>query len=165
MIGPIAVAIASSGGASTSAVRSGPAIAMFFGTISPSATCADTTSSSAMTSDTGCSHASGTPEGVEHRLQQRGDRRLAEGAEQHPAQRDAQLRAGHHLRDVLHRLERRAGPGTVHRHRFDDRPAGRDQRELGGDEERAGRQQARPPGPSSSHSVVIVRSPRTALAA
>ena len=61
MIGPIAFAIAISGGASTSAVCSGPAMAMFFGTISPSATCAETTSSSAMTSDTGCSHASGTP--------------------------------------------------------------------------------------------------------
>ena len=34
---------------------------MFLGTISPNATCADTTSSSAITSDTGCSHASGTP--------------------------------------------------------------------------------------------------------
>ena len=55
-------------------------------------------------------------DGMENRLQQGRDGRLAERTEQHPAERDAQLRAGHHQRHVLHRLERGAGPRTAHRH-------------------------------------------------
>ena len=43
------------------AVDSGPAMAMFFGTISPSSTCIVTTIASAMTNDTVCSTVSGIP--------------------------------------------------------------------------------------------------------
>ena len=49
------------GGTSSMAADSGPAIAMFFGTISPSSTCSTTTIVIAMTNDTVCSIASGTP--------------------------------------------------------------------------------------------------------
>ncbi len=43
------------------ATDSGPAIAMFFGTISPSRMCSTTTIVIAMTNDTVCRTASGTP--------------------------------------------------------------------------------------------------------
>ena len=52
-----------SGGTSQTAVRSGPAIAMFFGTISPITMCRTVTTDSAMTNAIGCSTASGTPSG------------------------------------------------------------------------------------------------------
>src|ERR1700738_5171638 len=49
------------GGTSSIAADSGPAIAMFFGTISPSSTCNTTTIVIATTNDTVCSTAPGTP--------------------------------------------------------------------------------------------------------
>ena len=49
------------GGTNNIAADSGPAIAMFFGTISPSSTCNTTTIVIATTNDTVCSTASGTP--------------------------------------------------------------------------------------------------------
>src|SRR4051812_1568932 len=49
------------GGTSSMAADSGPAIAMFFGTISPSSTCSTTTMVIAMMNDTVCSTVSGMP--------------------------------------------------------------------------------------------------------
>src|SRR6185503_11248632 len=49
------------GGTSSIAADSGPAIAMFFGTISPSSTCSTTTIVIAMTNETVCSTVSGIP--------------------------------------------------------------------------------------------------------
>ena len=70
------------------------------------------------------------------------DRGLAEIAEAERADRDAQLRAGHHQRHVLHRLQRRAGgAAALGGARLDRAAAGGDQRELGADEERVERQQ------------------------
>ena len=50
-----------SGGASASTARSGPASAMFFGTISPSTTCRNPITASAIVKAAGCTSASGRP--------------------------------------------------------------------------------------------------------
>ena len=125
-----------------SRVDSGPAMAMFFGTISPSSTCSVTTMESATTNDTVCSSASGMPSDVERLLQQVRDGGLADPAEQDRAHRDAQLRAGQHQRQVL------TGPDHRDRalfalfgQRLEPVAARRDQRELRRDEERVGAQQ------------------------
>src|SRR5271165_2517839 len=61
MIGRVARTHSRYGGTSSIAADSGPAIAMFFGTISPSSTCSTTTIVIATTNDTVCSTAAGTP--------------------------------------------------------------------------------------------------------
>ena len=61
MTGRVARTHSRYGGTSSIAADSGPAIAMFFGTISPSSTCSTTTMVIATTNDTVCSTASGTP--------------------------------------------------------------------------------------------------------
>ena len=86
----------------------------------------------------------GQADGLERRLQGVGDRRFAEVAETERADRDPELRPGHHQRDVLHRGQR--GPGGAAPRlgaRFDLGPAGGDQGELGTDEEGVGDEQER----------------------
>ena len=61
MTGLITVVNARNGGTSQIAVRSGPAIAMFLGTISPSTMCATTTTTSEIVNATGPSTSSGSP--------------------------------------------------------------------------------------------------------
>jgi hypothetical protein len=67
MTGRVSRMNATSGGTIHSAVRSGPAIAMFLGTISPSRMCATVTMPSATMKAIVCTTASGTPnEPVNH---------------------------------------------------------------------------------------------------
>ena len=61
---------------------------------------------SAIAKATGCTSASGTPIVSNGPSSDVRDRGLAEVAEAERADRDAQLRAGHHQRDVLHRPQR-----------------------------------------------------------
>ena len=62
MIGRSTVTTPTRTGARTRAERSGPAMAMFFGTISPSTTCRDTTTTSARENAIGWTSASGMPQ-------------------------------------------------------------------------------------------------------
>ena len=74
---------------------------------------------------------------MEHRLEQVGHRRLADGAEDQRADGDAELVAADHQRDVLHRPQRGARqPGAGLGPRLDLGTARRDQGELRADEER-----------------------------
>ena len=66
---------------------------MFFGTISPSTTCSETTIDSAITKAIGCSSDVGHAERVEQRLEQVRDRGLDDVAEAERADRDAELGA------------------------------------------------------------------------
>lgn len=59
MTGPVTRPMATSGGASSSTARSGPAIERFLGIISPATTCRYVTIDRAMTSDTGWIRTSG----------------------------------------------------------------------------------------------------------
>ena len=80
--------------------------------------------------------------GLEQALQQVRDGWLADGAEPQRADRDPELGARHHQRDVFHRAQRDArGVGAGGGAGLHHRPAGRDQRELGADEERVREQQ------------------------
>ncbi len=109
----------------------GPAIAMFLGTISPSSTCRVTTTAERDDERHRVQHRVGDAEQVERLLQQVRDRGFADAAQQDRADRDAQLRAGQHQRQVL------AGPDDGDRallalfgERFEAVAARRDQREL-----------------------------------
>ena len=99
-----------SAGPSHSTARSGPARVRFFGTISPTTVCRKTTTPRASMNATGCAAPSRQPERVERRLQQVGQRRLGDRAQAQRADRDAELGAGDHQRDLVHRPQRRAGP-------------------------------------------------------
>ena len=80
--------------------------------------------------------------GLEGFLDEVSDRRLAEVAEPERADRDPELRCGHHQRDVLHRPQRsfrRAASGP--RARLDRRALRGDERELSSDEEGVRREQ------------------------
>ena len=69
---------------------------------------------SAIANASGCTSDSGMPSCLERALEQVRDRRLAEVAEAERADGDAELRRGHHQRDVLHRRERRPrGPAAA----------------------------------------------------
>ena len=134
--GLVAMQNASIGGPSQSTARSGPARVRFFGTISPITVCRNTTTPSASTNATGCTAPLGQPERVERRLQQVGQRRLGDRAQAQRADRDAELGAGDHQRDLVHRA---TAPSRARRlvrgQRLDDGAAGGDQRELAADEE------------------------------
>ena len=76
------------------------------------------------------------PHRVEHGLEQVGHGGLADGAEAQRAHGDAELGAGHHERDLLHRAQRGApGPGPGLGQRLDLAAARRQQGELRAHEE------------------------------
>ena len=78
----------------------------------------------------------------QHRLEQRGDRRLAQPAEAQRRHGDAELAGGQIGLELLQNAHRQLGPGaTCIGHRHDARPADLDQRELGGDEKSIGGQE------------------------
>src|SRR3954447_23809329 len=87
------------GGTSSMAADSGPAIAMFFGTISPSSTCSTTTMVIAMTNDT-VQHRVGHAEQVKRQLQQVRHRGFAHPAQRDRTDRDAELCPGQHQRKI-----------------------------------------------------------------
>ena len=133
---------ATNGGTSQSAVRSGPAIAMFFGTISPITMCATTTTTSEIVNATGASTAMGSPSQREGPLDEVGDRGLTEATQQQGADRDAELGRGQHAGEVGARPQHRRGAGGARvGHRLQPVAPCRDQRELRADEERVGQQQ------------------------
>ena len=79
---------------------------------------------------------------MEQRLEQVGDRRLADGTEHQRAHGDAELVDADHQRHVLHRAQRGAGhPRAGLGARLDLGTAGGDQGELRGHEERVAEQQ------------------------
>ena len=83
----------------------------------------------------------GQADRLERALQQVGQRRLGDRAEAERADRDAELGAGDHQRDLVHRRQRPAGPLRRRGERLDRRTPGRDQRELAADEEPVAEQQ------------------------
>ena len=151
------------------AAFSGPARAMFFGTISPSRTCRITTMVMATRNDTVCSSASGTPAG------RRGGQQVRDGGFADPAQhdrthRDAQLGAGQHDRGsspARMTVTALRLPGSVSRRSRRAEIRG----ELGADEERVGRDQqhgeqhreqvAHQAGSSGSGALTFTRSSRS----
>src|SRR6266536_6179018 len=78
---------------------------------------------------------------VEEAGQQVGQRGLGDRSEAQRADRDAELGAGDHQRNLLHRPKRQAGPVGGGGQRFHDGTPGRDQRELPADEERVAQQE------------------------
>ena len=99
MTGRITPANARNGGTSQIAVRSGPAIAMFFGTISPITMCSDDHDAQRdRERDRVAAPTSGSPSQLQRPLDQVGHRGLAEAAQQQRADRDAELGAGEHAR-------------------------------------------------------------------
>lgn len=70
---------------------------------------------------------------MEDRFEETGHGRLGDGAEGQRADGDAELRGGHHLRQVLQTVQDLLGPGAAER--LDLAAADGDERELGPDEE------------------------------
>ena len=136
----------------------GPASVRFFGTISPITVCRKTTMARASTNATGWTGVAGRPSasnGPSSRWARAGS---AMRAQAERADRDAELRAGDHQRDLVHRAQRPAGPLLVAASGSIDRAPGGDQRELAADEERVAEQQQRPrPAAQSSASAPAAR--------
>ena len=81
------------------------------------------------------------PQDVERLLQQMSDGGFTDAAEQNRADGDAELGAGQHQRELFAGLDHRDGAFlALFGERFQPIAAGRDQRELGADEECVGGQ-------------------------
>ncbi len=139
--GLVAMQNASIGGPSHRTAFSGPASVRFFGTISPTTVCSEDDDAEADHEGDRVHGVLGQPDRRERALEQVGQGRLGERAEAERADRDAELGAGDHHRDLAHRAQRRPGPPGGRRHRLDHRTPRGDQRELAGHEERVAEQQ------------------------